>query len=404
MNLIDRAKNMFVAPKAEWDAIAAETTPPKQLVLGYVLPLAAVAAVAGFIGAVVIGTSVPMLGTVRSSVVGGVLSAILQLLMAVASVFIMGFIIDALAPTFGGQKSFNQAVKVAAYAYTPVWVLSILGIIPYIGMLIMLVAVGLSIYLLYLGLPRVMRSPQDKAAGYTVVVVIVGIVVGFILAMVVGLVTAPFMMAAGMASAGSTVTYEKDSAMAKLDAMGRKYEEAGRKMEAAQKSGDAGQQAQAAMAALGAALSAGKGVDPVTIDKLTPLVPEKFAGLARTDLRTERSGVQGLMIAKAEATYNAGGKNVALEVVDTGGAAGLMGLASWMGVQGERESQDRRESTRKEGNRLIHEEVDKRGGNSKYTVIVGERFVVSAEGNGVDIGALRSGVHAVNLAALETLK
>jgi hypothetical protein len=406
MNLIERAKNMFVAPKTEWDVIAAESTPPKQLVTGYVLPLAIIAAIAGFIGAVVVGTSVPMLGTVRSSVVGGVLAAILQLVMAVASVYIMGFIIDALAPTFGGQKNFNQALKVAAYSYTPVWVLSILGIIPWLGLLIALIAIGFAIYLLYLGLPRVMRSPQDKSAGYTVVVVIVGIVVGFILAMVVGLVTAPFMMAAGMASGAVApgVTYEKDSAMARLDDFGKKMEQASRKMEAAQKSGDANKQAEAAMAALGTAFSGGKGVDPVAIDKLAPLVPDKFAGLARTDLRTERSGMAGLMMAKAEASYGSGERNVELEVVDTGGAAGLMALASWMGVQGEREDGNRRESTRKEGNRLIHEELDKRGGNHKYTVILRERFVVSAEGNGVDIATLRSGVNSVNLAALESLK
>jgi hypothetical protein len=403
MNLIDRAKNLFVTPKTEWDVIAAETTPPKQLVLGYVLPLAAVAAIAGFIGAVVVGTSVPMLGTVRSSIVGGVVAAILQLAIAVASVFVMGFIIDALAPTFGGQKNFNQAIKVAAYSYTPVWVLSILGIIPWLGILIMLIAVGLAIYLLYLGLPRVMRSPPDKAAGYTVVVVIVGIVVGFILSIVVGLASAPFMMAASMGSA-STVTYEKDSAMANLDAFGKKMEEANKKMEAAQKSGDPSKQAEAAMAALGTALSGGKGVEPVTIDKLKPFVPDKFAGLERTDLRTERSGMAGLMMAKAEATYGSGDKNVQLEVTDTGGAAGMMGLASWMGVQGEKESGGRREVTRKEGNRLIHEEVDKQANHSKYTVVVGDRFVVSAEGNGVDIGTLKSGVNAVNLGGLESLK
>jgi hypothetical protein len=178
--------------------IAAETTPPAQIMTGYVLPLAAIAAIAGFIGAVVIGSSIPMVGVVRASVVGGIVTAILQLAMAVASVFVMGFIIDALAPTFGGQKNFNQAVKVAAYSYTPVWVLSILGIIPWIGLLVSLIAIGLAIYLLYLGLPRVMGSPADKTAGYTVVVIIVGIVVGVILAFVVGLVTMPFVMATGM--------------------------------------------------------------------------------------------------------------------------------------------------------------------------------------------------------------
>jgi hypothetical protein len=407
MNLIERAKNLFVTPKTEWGVIAAEATEPRTVLTGYVLPLAAVAAIAGFIGAVVIGTSIPMLGTVRASMVGGLVGAIMQLIMAVVSVVVMALIIDALAPTFGGRKSFNQAVKVAAYSYTPVWVLAILAIIPYVGMLIALVAVVFAFYLLYLGLPRVMGAPQEKAAGYTVVVVIVGIVVGIVLAFVVGLVTAPFMMAAGGYTAGASspsVTFDKDSPMGKLDDFSKKMEAAGKQMEAAQKSGDAGKQAEAALAALGTAMSGGKGVEPVTLDKLTPFVPEKFAGLARTDMRTERSGVAGLMVAKAEATYGSGDKNVELEVMDTGGAAGLMGLATWAGMQGEREDGNRRESTRKEGNRLIHEEVDKQGGTNKYTVVVADRFLVSAEGNGVDIGALKSGVNAVDLGGLERLK
>jgi hypothetical protein len=401
MNLVDRAKNLFVTPKTEWDVIAAETTAPAQLVTGYVLPLAAIAAVAAFIGAVVIGTSVPLVGTVRSSVVGGLVGAVMQVVMSVVFVFVMGFIIDALAPTFGGQKNMAQAVKVSAYSYTPVWVLSILAIIPYLGVLVSLVAMVFAIYLLYLGLPRVMRAPPDKGAGYTVLVVVVGVVVGFLVGFVISLATMPFHM---MGAGAGRVSIEGNETTAKLDEFARKMEEASKKMEAAQKSGDSNAQAEAAMAVLGTALSGGKGVDPVQPDQLKTFVPEKVAGLARTDLRTERSGVKGLMTAKAEASYGEGDRNLTLEIVDTGGAAGLVGMASFMGVQGEREDAQRREATRKEGNRLVHEEQDKQGGSSKYTVVLADRFVVSAEGNGVDFGTLKSAVHGVNLSGIEGLK
>jgi len=206
-------------------------------------------------------------------------------------------------------------------------------------------------------------------------------------------------------SAAPRVTYDKDSKMAKLEEFGRKMEEAGKKMEAAQKSGDPKRQMEASMAALGTAMSGGQGVEPVQIDQLKPFVPATFAGLPQTSAAAERSGVTGLMVAKAQARYgDASGKNVRLEVVDTGGAAGLMGLASWMGVQVEREDDNRSERTRREGNRMIHEEVDKRGGRNKYTVVVADRYVVAAEANGVDIGALKSGVNSVDLAKLETLK
>jgi hypothetical protein len=406
MSIVDRVKNILMTPKTEWGVVAAEATPPKDLITGYVLPLAAIAAVAGFVGAVLIGTSVPVLGTVRASVVGGVVMAILQLVMAVVTVFLMGFIIDALAPTFGAQKNMAQALKVAAYSYTPVWVLSILAIIPYLGMLVGLVAIVFAVYLLYLGLPRVMGAPQEKAAGYTALVVVVGIVLGFILSMVVGLATAPFLAMSTALSPGSTVTYDKDSAAGKLDEFTRKMEEATKKMEAAQKSGDTGKQMEAAMGALGTALSGGKGVEPVQLEALKPFLPETFAGMPRTSQRADRSGVAGLMAAKVEAEYSDGNKRVDLEVTDTGGAAGLMGLAAWaaVGASSESENDQRIERMRRDGNRLYREEVSKRGGTNNYSVILADRFVVSVEGQGVDINTLKSAVASIDLKKIESLK
>jgi hypothetical protein len=401
MNLVDRAKKIIVSPKTEWDVISAETTPNQQLVVGYVLPLAAVAAVAAFLGQVFIGVSVPFLGTIKTGFVAGLMGLVFTLVLAVVMVFVVGFIADALAPSFGGQKNLPQALKVAAYSYTPVWIVGILAIIPALGMLGILAGLY-AIYLMYLGLPRLMKAPQEKAAGYTAVVVLAAIVIGFVIAAIGGLITAPAMMAGG-AMGGPSVRYDKDSPMGKLEDFSKKMEEQSKKMEEAQKSGDAGKQMEAALGALGTAMSGGKSVDPVQVDALKPFVPYKFAGLPRSDLKTERGGVSGLMMTKAEAAYGEGDKNVKLQVSDTGGAAGLLGMAAWLGLQGEKEDANRRESTKREGTRVVHEEVDKKGGRSEYTVILGNRFVVSAEGN-ADIGALKTAVNGLDLAKLEALK
>ena len=404
MKLIERAKNIVVSPKTEWDAIAADPTPTPALITGYVLPLAAVAAVAAFIGIVFIGQSLGPLGTVRMPLVAGLVGLVFQLAMAVAMVFLLGFIIDALAPTFGGQKNMAQAVKVAAYAYTPVWVVGILSIIPALGLLGILAGLY-AIYLVYLGLPRLMKSPQEKAAGYTAVVIVVAIVLGLVLAMVGGMLTAPAMMASHMGSA-PRVTYEKDSRMGKLEEFGKKMEEAGKRMDEAQKSGDPKRQMEAAMGTLGTVISGGKGVEPVQLDMLKPFVPEKFAGLPRTSMRSDRSGVAGLMAAKVAGDYaDDSGKRVTLEVVDTGGAAGLTGLAAWAMIgSSESENDQRVERMRREGNRMVREESSKRGGNNSYSVILADRFVVSAEGQGVDLNALRAAVGTIDLGKIESLK
>jgi hypothetical protein len=409
MSLVDRARNILVTPKTEWEAIAAETTPVSQVVAGYVVPLAAIAALAWFVGVSLVGVSTPFTGTMRVGIVWGAVAAILHVVMAVVMVCVLAFIVDALAPSFGAQKAFPQALKVAAYAYTPVWIMGIVQVLPLLGILVLIAAIY-AIYLLYLGLQGVMRAPGEKAAGYTAVVVIVGIVVSVIVSAVIGAVTAfGGMGAAGMGmrmGGGSSLpmTPDPQSPLGKLDQFGKRMDEASRRMDAAQKSGDPGKQMEAALGALGTALSGGKGVDPVQLDALKPFVPDRFAGLPRTELRTDRSGVKGLMVAKAEGVYGDGTRRVELEVTDTGGAAGLVGLASWMGVQGEHEDSRRREVTRRDGGRLVHEDTDKQGTDNSYAVVLGERFIVSARGHGVDLDTLRASVNGLDLPRLEALR
>jgi hypothetical protein len=404
MAIVDRVKNILLTPKTEWDVIATEATPPGALITGYVLPLAIIAAIASFIGMCFIGTTMPLVGTFRMPIMWGVAMLIYHVIMAVVTVFILAFIIDALAPTFNGTKDRLQATKLAVYSFTPGWVAGILAIIPLLGILGIIGALY-GIYLLYLGLPRLMRNPQEKSAGYTALIVVCAIVVMIIIAAIGSMITGPAMMAS-MGSVGSSAVVVDSGTSAKLNDFAKKMDEASKRMEAAQKSGDPAKQMEASMAALGTAFSGGKGVDPVQIDQLKPMIPATVAGLPRTDESAERSGVAGLMATKVSGTYadTGGGKNVHLEITDTGGAAGLMTLAGWMGVQTEKEQGGRSERTRKEGNRLVHEETDKNTNQSKYTVVVAERFVVEAEGNNVDLGTLKSAVASLDLAKLEAMK
>lgn len=407
MGLVDRAKNIIVTPKTEWEAVAAEATPDSQLILGYVLPLAAIAALAGFIGMSLVGVSAPLVGTVRIGIVAGLVSAIYNVIMAIVMVYVIAFIIDLLAPTFGAQKAgISQALKVSVYAYTPVWVASIVTIIPMLGILVLIAAIY-AIYLLYLGLQAVVHAPQEKAAGYTVVVLVGAIAAALIVAFIgagIGAIGGRGMMGVGP-GAMAPATIDRAIERGRLAELNSKLDAASKRMDEAQKSGDPGKQMEAALGALGTVISGGKGVDPVQLDTLKPFVPEQFLGLPRTDLRTDRSGVKGFMIAKAEAVYGDGAaKRVTLEVTDTGGAAGLLGFASWMGVQGEHEDSRRREVTREENGRLVHEETSKQGGDNQYSVVLGQRFVVSARGRGVDLDALKSGVNGLDLSRLAALK
>lgn len=202
MNLSERVKNILLSPSAEWQKISQESTSVTSLYKGYVLPLAAIGPVATFIGMAMIGVTLPFTAATFRVPVGQALAqGIVSYALALISVFVLALIINALAPTFGGQKSNEQALKVAVYSSTAAWVAAIFTLIPALSVLSLL---GLySLYLLYLGLPLLMQSPKEKALGYTAVVVVCAIV----LSVVVGTIAAAFVSypTAGMRFGAPTV-------------------------------------------------------------------------------------------------------------------------------------------------------------------------------------------------------
>jgi hypothetical protein len=184
MALIDRVKRILLAPKEEWPVIDAEQASVGSLYTGYILPLAAIGPVASIIGWSVFGMKLPFVGSYRMPIGFGVRNAVVVYVLGLIGVFVLGLIIDALAPTFGGQKNQIQGLKVAAYSYTAAWVGGIFSLIPALAILGLLASLY-SLYLLYLGLPVLMKAPQEKAIGYTVVVIIVAIVLWIVIGAIV---------------------------------------------------------------------------------------------------------------------------------------------------------------------------------------------------------------------------
>jgi len=185
MNLVDRAKKILLQPKSEWAVIAAEPHTVQDLYTGYVMILAAIPALAWFIGFSIIGMG--MLGvSYRVPITSGVAHMVVSYVLGLGWVYVLALIIDALAPNFGGEKNFINALKVSAFSPTAMWLAGIFAIIPALSILGIL---GLySLYLLYTGLPPLMRVPEEKAVPYVVVVIIVGIVLAIIVGALAGLV------------------------------------------------------------------------------------------------------------------------------------------------------------------------------------------------------------------------
>jgi hypothetical protein len=196
MNLVDRVKRILMSPRTEWQVIEAEPTTPAQLYTGYIVPLAAIGPIAQLIGYSVFGISVPFMGTYRVPIGSAISSALVSYVLSLAAIYVLALIIDGLAPKFNGQRSQIQALKVAAYSSTASWVAGIFHLVPGLRLLTIL---GLySLYLLYLGLPIVMKAPMEKAMAYTAVVILAAIV----LFMVIGVIAGRFM---ALPTAGMTL-------------------------------------------------------------------------------------------------------------------------------------------------------------------------------------------------------
>jgi hypothetical protein len=404
--LVARAKAMLLTPKTEWPVVATEPTTLADLYKGYIIPLAAIPAIFGFLKMSIIGTSVMFAGTFRVGVGAGLTTMILGYVLSLVSVYVTALIVNALAPTFGGQKDSLQALKTMAFASTASWIAGAGQIVPGLGWLIMIAGGIYSIYLLYLGLPHTMKCPQDKAGGYTAVVVIVAIVLYFVIAMIIGSIAGIGMTrGATFGSSDTDVTFDEDSSLGKLEQWSKQVEAAGKKLERAQQSGDQAAQEEALKAMFGAAMGGGQQVESLAPERLKAFVPDELGGLSRTSIASERNAAMGIQISQANATYSDdSGRELRLEITDAGTAKGLLGLAGWAGMEGEKQENGRYEKTFRDDGKLIHEEWDSNDSTGEYSVVVGDRFTVKVQGAAGSVGELRDAVEALDLDGLADLR
>jgi hypothetical protein len=164
MALIDRVKNILLTPKTEWPKNAGEAATVQSLYADYILILAAIG---------------PLAMALRSATLG-LTVAIMSYVINVLTVYLLAWIVDALAPHFGGEKNMIESLKLVAYSSTASWLAGIFHLVN-LGSVVMLIATIYTVYTFYLGLPVMKKCPQDKTVVYTIVTVLCAILVGGVL-------------------------------------------------------------------------------------------------------------------------------------------------------------------------------------------------------------------------------
>ncbi|GAB4538904.1 MAG: Yip1 family protein [Thermodesulfovibrionia bacterium] len=196
MNIIERAKGIILKPSETWQEIKREQISIGELYTSYAVILAAIPAIAQFIGMGLIGYS--FMGVHFRIGIGNALGyAISSYVLSLVGIYVAGFVVDTLAPSFSSQRDMVNACKSVVYSMTPVWVAGVFYIIPPLSVLVILAGIY-GIYLFYLGLPLLMETPKEKALGYVIVVIIVTIIINFVFGMVANSIFIRGQMGMGM--------------------------------------------------------------------------------------------------------------------------------------------------------------------------------------------------------------
>ena len=377
-SLVDRAKAIILKPKEEWPKIAAEQQSQGDILRSWVLPLAAIGPVAGFLGGQIFGYG-GFGFSFRPSLVGGISTALISYVLAIVSVYVLTFIADWLAPKFEGQSHRGNAFRLVAYGYTAAWLAGIFGLIPALAFFGLL---GLySIYLIYTGATPMMKVPEEKAGGYTAVTLLCAVVLALIATPIAAAISGIF---GGGASMISDRGKNSSSDGGSLSIPGVGSIDTGKIEEAAERAKK---------------IQSGE-IKPVPTDTLKGMLPDSIAGFERTGFSTQKMGAAG---AGVEGKYKAGDYQFDLQINDLLALSGIAGIGAAMGIEQESEDENGYERIGTVDGQWREEKWNTRSNRGKYAIMVADRFRVEASGTAESIDVLKAAVAEIDEDDLEDL-
>ncbi|MFA5964692.1 MAG: Yip1 family protein [Sphingomonas sp.] len=384
--MIERIKRLILSPAAEWAAIDAEPMTVKGIFMTWVVPLAAIGPIAGLIGRQLFGYS--FLGvTYRPSILGSIEVALIRYVSSLIGIFVLALVIDALAPNFGATKNPISAMKVAAFSAVAALIVGIVQILPALSILGL--AGFYTLYLLWVGLPLLMKAPADKAVSYYAVTLVVCVVVGIVVAAVTSTLTGAMMRplmsgGAGTMMSGSTMSLPGVGSvdLDKVNAASQRVKAASEQIQADAASGHS---------------------SAVPADALQAMLPAAIAGFTRGDVETQSGGAAGINGSKAEARYTMGDQSFSLSVADVGALGSIATLGGAMNLQSSKTTATGYEKTAMVNGSMVSEKWDNADHHGSYSTMVASRFAVDASGDAPSIDVLKQAVAAIDTGKLAGL-
>jgi hypothetical protein len=390
--MVDRIKRLLLTPKEEWPVIDTQPMSAMGIFTSWVVPLAAIGPIAGLIGSQVFGMG-GLFVHITMPLTFSIVLAVLGYGASLVAVWVLALVIDALAPNFGSVKNRDQAMKAAAFSYTAAWVAGIFQIIPSLAIIGLLLALY-SFYLLWVGLPVVMKTPVDKVPGYVILSVVVAIIVQFVISLIIAAITGSMMTsallgAASLSSAtgsGGTVTIGGTTIdTGKMEAASAKMAAAAKSMESSVNGNGSG---------------GTKAVDP---NALQGLLPGALSGWNRTSIESNGGGAAGINGSNARAEFSSGDQNFSLSVTDLGALGNLATLGGALNASTNKQTATGYEKSEMKDGNMVEEKWDNQSKSGTYSVMVASRFSIEASGSAPSIDTLKAAVAAVNIGQLQSL-
>ena len=97
----------------------------------------------------------------------------------VSSIAVIGYAIHWMSDTYGADSSITKGLVIAGLTATPMFIAGLVGFHPllWVDLLVGVAAAGWSVYLLYLGIPIVMKIPEERGFLFSSAVMAIAMVI-----------------------------------------------------------------------------------------------------------------------------------------------------------------------------------------------------------------------------------
>ena len=164
--ILNHLWGLYAHPLEEWQTID-NRHESLRYSLSHILLIACIPSLMGYYSSVYLGWSIGAGEAVYLTHDSALLIAVAMYFALIAGVFALAYLAHWMAKTFDADPTFTQAIELASYTATPMFMVGLSALYPvlWVMMVVALIGITYSVYLLYTGVPIIMNIPEEGMLG-----------------------------------------------------------------------------------------------------------------------------------------------------------------------------------------------------------------------------------------------